>query len=160
MKTKTILATSLAAVFLIVMGISQVYAVSSAFEIQSASGTTITTVGNIGTAVEGHAVIVYAIVTDETPTAPGATLVAYLGTVHPSFNDNPNQAPGNKVIHGHKVQLDSNLCVVAINNDPTVTSTKNSVTVNGVNGNPVLYAIAGYDVTSGGLCPTEIYDTA
>ena len=62
--------------------------------------------------------------------------------------------------HGHKVQLNDSLCVVSINNDPTVSSTKNSVTVNGVSGNPLLYAIAGYDVTADGLCPTELYDTA
>lgn len=158
MNKKTILGISLAAVFAIAMMANPVFAVSKAFQIDSADGFTMNTVGNIGTATEGHAVVVYAFVTGTI--GPNDGTIAYVAAVHPSFNDDPEeQTPGNKKIHAHQVELDADLCVIDINNGPSLVATKKSVTITDTDAGDVVgaHAIVGYDVTENGLCPTEVY---
>jgi hypothetical protein len=159
MNSKVLLGTAFTAVFVFAMMTNPVFAVSKAFTIDDASGFTISTVGNIGTATEGHAVVVYAAVTSNI--GPQGGTIVDIAAVHPSFNDDPvEQAPGNKKIHAHEVELDANLCVIDINNGPSLDIAKKSVTITGsansVN-DIVAHAILGYDVTDNGLCPTEVY---
>ena len=160
MNKKLLLGTTFAAVFVFAMMANPVFAVSKAFQIDEADGFTMSTVGNIGTATEGHDVVVYAFITDK---FGDDGQIVYVAAVHPSFNDDPDeQTPGNKMIHAHQVELDGDLCVVAINNDPSLDKSKKSVTITDTehtDGDVVAHAIVGYDVTENGLCPTELYDS-
>ena len=160
MNKKILLGATFAAVFAFTMMANPVFGVSKAFEIDSADGFTMSTVGNIGTATEGHDVVVYAFVTGTT--GPNGGTIAYVAAVHPSFNDDPDeQTPGNKKIHAHQVELEGpNLCVIDINENPSLEIAKKSVTITGTDaGDEVgLHAIVGYDVTAEGLCATELYD--
>lgn len=156
MNKTILLGATLSAVFVFAMMTTPVFAVSKAYTIDSADGFTLSTVGNLGTATEGHAIIVYAFVTDAT--TDDGNRVVYVAAVHPSFNDDDEQTPGNKQIHAHQVGLDANLCVAEINGDPSLDKSKKSVTITETEGeNVVAHAIIGYDVTDDGLCPTEVY---
>ena len=159
MNSKILLGTTLAAVFAFTIIANPAFAVSKAFEIDEADGFTIDTVGNIGTATEGHDVVVYAFVTSNI--GPNGGIIVDIAAVHPSFNDDPEeQTPGNKQIHAHEVELDGDLCVIGINNGPSLDIAKKSVTItNSANAEEdvVAHAILGYDVTDNGLCPTEVY---
>ena len=158
MKTKTIFAATLATVFVFAMMTNPVFAVSPSLTITSVGSFTMTTGGKPGTAMDGHKVIVYAFFTS---TAGGAanSFVAYVAAVHPSFNDDPTeQTPGNKRIHAHYLELDNtSLCVVGITPAPTLTISGNSISISGATGTITHWVIAGYDVTGGGLCPTQVY---
>ena len=160
MNSKTILVIAFAAVFVFVMMTNPVFAVSKSLSLPSAGpGFTMTAGGKPGTATEGHYIIVYAFFTSTAGSALNS-FVAYVAAVHPSFNDDPSeQTPGNKKIHAHYLELDNNtLCVVGIANAPTVTISGNSISIGGTAGETVVnWVIAGYDVTAGGLCPTEVY---
>lgn len=160
MNKKVLLGTTFAAVFVFAMIANPVFAVSKAFQIDSADGFTMNTVGNIGTATEGHAIVVYAFVTSSVTDA--GNVVAYVAAVHPSFNDDDEQTPGNKQIHAHQVGLNpDSLCVEEINGNPSLNISKKSVTItNTDDGDDVIaHAIVGYDVTEDGICPTELYDS-
>ncbi|MBS3926101.1 MAG: hypothetical protein KGZ34_05365 [Nitrosarchaeum sp.] len=157
MNKKILLGATFAVVFAFTMMANPVFAVSKAFQIDSADGFTMNTVGNIGTATEGHAIIVYAFVTDAV--TEDGNVVVYVAAVHPSFNDDDEQTPGNKQIHAHQVGLNpDSLCVEEINGNPSLEKSKKSVTITDTEDeNVVAHAIIGYDVTEDGICPTEVY---
>lgn len=115
----------------------------------------------VETATNGHDLIIYAFVTD---TIGSKGTVGYVAAVHPRFNDDAEQAPGNKTIHAHYVELDGGLCVKDINSNSSVTITKNNdgtqtISISGTSGETVVkWIVAGYDASASGICPEHVYD--
>ena len=164
-KTKTILGVSFAAVFVFAMMANPVFAVSPNLKIESTDGYSMTVVGNSpGHGVKGHLVVVYAFLTDAQAPGEGQenSFIAEVAAYHPQFDDDSEQTPIKPVIHAHELYLDKDtLCVTGLDveADPEVTVDGSTVTVPQSNGGNIdNYAIAGYDFTDDGLCPTEIFD--
>ncbi|MFB5611576.1 MAG: hypothetical protein ACE5RT_07205 [Nitrosopumilaceae archaeon] len=164
MNTRAILGVTLAAVFAFAMMTNPVFAISPSLLIAFVGTTTapdtcfITAGGTPGTATNGHDVLVYVCATAPLGTAGNKV---FLGAIHPSFNDDPEQAKGNKVIHTHEGELFADNCVDTsklVDNPNGVASVSgNTITIPTDGSAIAVHGIVGYDFGPGGLCPTAVY---
>lgn len=159
MNTKTILAVSLATIFTLSITVTPAFAVSANLRIASTDGFSMTVKGGQPGAVqENHAIVVYAFFTD-TPGESDNSFVAYVAATHKSFNDDPEQNANIKALHAHNLELNKDsLCVQFLDEAPDVSVNGRTVSIPAAVGAITNYVIAGYDVTSDGICPTEVYD--
>jgi len=158
MNTKTILAISLAAIFVVsMMPTANIWA-THGFSIDSTDKFRMTVHGAPGQTTDGHAIVVYAFFTNEPGSTPDS-FVAYVAAVHPTFVDDNEQNHIVNAIHGHALELNNDTyCVQALAKNPTATVNGNVVKVNGGHGEITAYVIAGYDVVDSSICPTQVYD--
>ena len=159
MNTKTLLGVSFATVFAVVMMTNPAFAIPPQLIIESVdqeSGVDcdITVGAPPGTAQRMHDILVYVCLTAPLGT-DGQT--AWLAAIHPSFNDDPEENPGNKKIHAHTVTLDASNCVASITTMPEVSVSGKTITIP-TTGTTTGWAVVGYDIGSdGSICPTAVY---
>ena len=160
MTTKTILAVFLAVVFAVSMTVTPAFATSANLRIVSVDGFSMTVKGGTPGAVqENHDIVVYAFFTNTDGTSDNS-FVAYVAATHKSFNDDPEQDTNIKALHAHKLELNKDtLCVQDLDEAPDVSVAGRTVSIPDASGEISAYVIAGYDITSDGICPTEVYDS-
>jgi hypothetical protein len=159
-RKSVLMGSAFAAVFALVMTLGPATADGDGLSITKPSFDEFSMIvdGTPGQTTDGHAIVVYAFFTDTDGKADNS-FKAYVAAVHPSFQDDNEQNKDITVVHAHALELDKDtLCVSGLAKNPTATIDGNEVTVNGGNGNIIANVIAGYDITAGGICPTEVYD--